>query len=86
MFFYTVFGTHPSSMSIEITVNGVARGAIYVDNRATPYDYTGCTGVAVLPLNQGDDCFIRTHSTYNPTGSIVSGYWMHTSFSGVNIG
>jgi len=86
MFFYTVFGTHSSYMSIEITVNSVVRGAIYVENTATPSVYTGSTGVAVFILNQGDDCFIRTHSTYNPGGSIRSDYLMRTSFSGVKIG
>jgi hypothetical protein len=64
MFFYTVFGTKPSSMSIEITVNSIARGVIYVDNRVAPAVYTGSTGVAVFALNQGDDCFIRTHSLF----------------------
>ena len=86
MLFYTVFGTKPSSMSIEITVNSIARGVIYVDNRVAPAVYTGSTGVAVFALNQGDDCFIRTHSTYNPSGSIRSDNVMRTSFSGVNIG
>ena len=86
MFFYTVFGTQPSFMSIEITVNSVARGAIYVDNEAAPSAYTGSTGVAVFVLNQGDDCFIRTHSTYQSTGDIESDSLMRTSFSGVKIG
>ena len=86
MFFYTTFGTHPSYMSIQITVNSVPRGVIFVDNRATPYDYTGCTGVAVFALNQGDDCFIRTHSISNPSGSIQSDHLLRTSFSGVKIG
>jgi hypothetical protein len=86
MFFYTVCGVHPSYMSIEITVNGVARGVIYVDNQAATTAYTGCTGVAVFVLNQGDDCFIRTHSTYSSTGSIRSDFLMRTSFSAVKIG
>ena len=86
MFFYTVFGAYPSSMSIEITVNSIARGAIFVDNEAAPSVFTGSTGVAVFILNQGDDCFIRTHSYYNPTGSIISSNLMHASFSGVKIG
>ena len=86
MFFYTVFGSHPSYMSIEITVKSVPRGVIYVDNRATPYDYTGSTGVAVFALNQGDDCFIRTHSTHSSAGYIRSDVLMRTSFSGVQIG
>ena len=86
MFFYTVFGTHPSFMSIEIMVNSVARGAIFVDSRATPYANTGSTGVVVFVLNQGDDCFVRTHSTYPSTGNINSNYLMSTSFSGVKIG
>ena len=86
MFFYTVCGYHPSHMSIEITVNSVARGAIFVDNEAAPSVYTGSTGVAVFALNQGDDCFIRTHSTYSPSGSIRSDNLMRTSFSGVKIG
>ena len=85
MFFYTTFGTHPSYMSIEITVNSVARGVIFVDNQAAPNVYTGSTGVAVFVLSQGDDCFIRTHSTYSSTGSIRSGNLMRTSFSGVKI-
>ena len=85
MFFYTVFGEHPSYMSIEITVNSVARGAIFVDNRATPYHNTGSTGVAVFVLSQGDDCFMRTQSTYPSTGNINSNYMMRTSFSGVKI-
>ena len=86
MFFYTVFGTHPSYISIEITVNSVSRGAIFVDNQAAPNVYTGYTVVAVFALNQGDDCFIRTHSTYSSTGSIESDDLMRTSFSGVKIG
>ena len=86
MFFYTVFGTLASHMSFEITVNSVARGAIFVDNVAAPSAYTGSTGVAVFVLNQGDDCFIRTQSTYTSTGSINSNYLMRTSFSGVKIG
>jgi hypothetical protein len=86
LFFYTVFGTHPSSISIEITVGSIARGAIYVDNRATSYDYTGSTGVAVFALNQGDDCFIRTHSTDHSTGCIHSGDYQRISFSAVKIG
>ena len=85
MFFYTTFGTHPSYMSIEITVNSVARGVIFVDNQAAPSVYTGYTGVAVFVLNQGDDCFIRTHSTYSSTGSIRSDNLMRTCFSGVKI-
>ena len=86
MFFYTVFGTHPSYISTEITVNGFARGAIFVDNQATPSVYTGSTGVAVFVLNQGNDCFIRTHSTYASAGSIHSTAVIRTSFSGVRIG
>ena len=86
VFFYTAFGTYPSFMSIEITVNSVSRGAIFVDNQAAPNSYTGSTGVAVFALNKGDDCFIRTHSTYNPSGSIRSDFVMRTSFSGVKIG
>ena len=73
-------------MSIEITVNSIARGALFVDNRAEPSVFTGSTGLAVFILNQGDDCFIRTHSTYSPTGSIESDNKLRTSFSGVKIG
>ena len=51
-------------MSFEITVNSVARGAIFVVNVAAPSAYTGSTGVAVFVLNQGDDCCIQTQSTY----------------------
>ena len=86
MFFYTVFCERASYMSIEITVNSVARGVIFVDNEAAPNVYTGSTGVGVFVLNQGDDCFIRTHSTYPSTGSIQSDNVMRTSFSGVKIG
>jgi hypothetical protein len=86
LFFYTVFGTHPSYTSIEITVNGFARGAIFVDNQAAPSAYTGSTGVAVFSLSQGNDCFIRTHSTYASTGCIHSGEYQRTSFSAVKIG
>ena len=86
MFFYTVFCDRASYTSTEITVNSVARGAIFVDNQATPSAYTGSTGVAVFTLNQGDDCFIRTHSTYASKGIIRSDSLMRTSFSGVKIG
>ena len=86
MFFYTVFCDNPSFMSIEITVNGVSRGVIFVDNEAAPRVFTGSTGVAVFVLNQGDDCFIRTHSAYQSTGNINSYELMRTSFSGVKIG
>ena len=86
LFFYTVFGTHPSYISIEITVNGFARGAIFVDNQAAPSVYTGSTGVAVFALRQGNDCFIRAHSTYASSGSIHSTPVIRTSFSGVKIG
>jgi hypothetical protein len=64
MFFDAVFGTRTSHMSFEITVNSVARGAIFVVNVAAPSAYTGSTGVAVFVLNQGDDCCIQTQSTY----------------------
>ena len=86
LFFYTVFGTHPSYISIEITVNGFARGAIFVDNQAAPSVHTGSTGVAVFALSQGNDCFMRTHSTYASSGSIHSTPVIRTSFSGVKIG
>jgi hypothetical protein len=86
VFFYTVFCERASYTSIEITVNSVARGVIFVDNEATPNVYTGSTGVAVFTLNQCDDCFIRTHSTYASTGIIRSGHLMRTSFSGMKIG
>ena len=86
MFLYTVFGTLHSHMSFEITVNSVARGAIFVDNVTASNSYTGSTGVAVFVLNRDDDCFIRTHSTYHSTGNINSNSLMRTSFSGVKIG
>ena len=85
MFFYTAFGTHLSYMSIEITVNSVSRGAIYVVNQAAPSVYTASTDVAVFVLNQGDDCFTRTHSTYASAGSINSNDLMRTALSRVKI-
>ena len=71
--------------SIEITVNNVVRGAIFVDNEAAPSAYSGTTCIAVFVLNQGEYCFIRTHSTYHSNGNINSNSEMRTSFSGVNI-
>ena len=82
MFFYSVCGRHPSYMSIEITVNSVSCAAIFVDNQAA---YTWSTGVAVFTVNQGDDCFTRTHSTYASAGSINSNDLMRTALSRVKI-
>jgi hypothetical protein len=82
MFFYTVFGRHPSYMSIEITVNSVSCAAIFVDNQAA---YTWSTGVAVFAVNQGDDCFMRTHSTYASARSVNSNDLMRISLSRVKI-
>ncbi|VDI19736.1 Hypothetical predicted protein [Mytilus galloprovincialis] len=72
--------------SFEIVVNSASRGSIFVENGGSQSVYTCTTGVAVLLLNQGDACTIRTHSTYPSTGTIRSGDFMRTSFSGVLVG
>lgn len=61
IFTYTIFMEIGGYDSFEISINDVAPGSIFVDNnRATQNAYTGSTGVAILDLNQGDACVIRT--------------------------
>ncbi|CAC5388308.1 unnamed protein product [Mytilus coruscus] len=85
---YTVFMETQSYGSFEIAVNNVARGTVFVDNNTDAQNaYTGSTCVAILVLNQGDVCIVRTHSNYpNVRGSVRSDYLMRTSFSGAKIG
>ncbi|XP_071168575.1 heavy metal-binding protein HIP-like [Mytilus edulis] len=86
LFSYTVFSERQGYGSFEIVVNSASRGSIFVENGGAQSVYTGSTGVAVLLLNQGDACTIRTHSTYASTGTIRSGKLMRTSFSGLIVG
>ncbi|CAG2196056.1 unnamed protein product [Mytilus edulis] len=88
LFTYTVFMEAFSYGSFEIAVNDVARGTIFVDNNTHEQNaYTGSTGVAILVLNRGDACVIRTHSRYpHVKGSVRSDDLMRTSFSGARIG
>ncbi|XP_063427733.1 uncharacterized protein LOC134711201 [Mytilus trossulus] len=86
LFSYTVFSERQGYGSFEIVVNSASRGSIFVENGGAQSVYTGSTGVAVLLLNQGDACTIRTHSTYSSTGTIRSGNLMRTAFSGVIVG
>lgn len=88
LFTYTVFMEAYSYGSFEIAVNDVARGTIFVDNNTQEQNaYTGSTGVAILVLNRGDACVIRTHSRYpHVKGSVRSDDLMRTSFSGARIG
>lgn len=88
IFAYTLFMESGGYDSFEISINDVARGSIFVDNNtATQNAYTGSIGVAILVLNQGDACVIRTHSNYpHGKGSVRSDDLMRTSFSGARIG
>ncbi|CAC5408342.1 C1QL [Mytilus coruscus] len=83
---YTVFPNGAGSWaSVELTVNSISRGAIFIDSSSGDPDYTGCTGFAVLALKQGDVCFVRVHSTYHSVGKIESDSVMRSSFSGVKV-
>ncbi|XP_063411417.1 uncharacterized protein LOC134694342 [Mytilus trossulus] len=83
---YTVFPNGSGSYaSVELTVNSISRNKIFVDSSSTDNDHTGCTGFAVLALNQGDVCFVRLHPTYLSKGNIESGSLMRSSFSGVKV-
>ncbi|CAC5409429.1 C1QL [Mytilus coruscus] len=86
LFSYTVFSERHGYGSFEIVVNSASRGSIFVENSGSQSVYTGTTGVAVLLLNKGDACTIRTHSTYGSTGTIRSDELMRTTFSGVIVG
>ncbi|CAC5408343.1 C1QL [Mytilus coruscus] len=86
IFSYTVFPYNAKSYaSVELTVNSISRGAIFVDSSSTDSDLTGCTGFAVLALKPGDVCLVRVHSTYHSAGSIESDSYMRSSFSGVKV-
>ncbi|VDI65097.1 Hypothetical predicted protein [Mytilus galloprovincialis] len=86
IFSYTVFPNGVGSYaSVELTVNTMPHGAIFVDSSSGDPDYTGCTGFAVLALKQGDVCLVRLHSTYKSAGNIESDHVMRSSFSGVKV-
>ncbi|CAC5408344.1 unnamed protein product [Mytilus coruscus] len=86
IFSYTVFPSGAGSYaSVELAVNSISRGAIFIDSSSGDPDYTGCTGFAVLALKQGDVCFVRVHSTHHAVGRIGSDSVMRSSFSGVKV-
>ncbi|XP_063412607.1 complement C1q-like protein 4 [Mytilus trossulus] len=86
MFSYTVFPNGAGSFaSVELTVNSMPHGAIFVDSSSADGDFTGCTGFVVLALKQGDICLVRFHSTYQSAGKIESDSFMRSSFSGVKV-
>ncbi|VDI65096.1 Hypothetical predicted protein [Mytilus galloprovincialis] len=83
---YTVFPNGAGSYaSVELTVNSMPRGTIFIDSQSSDNDFTGCTGFAVLALKQGDVCFVRLNPTYQSTGSIASSSNMRSSFSGIKV-
>ncbi|XP_063418531.1 uncharacterized protein LOC134701324 [Mytilus trossulus] len=83
---YTVFPNGARNYaSVELTVNSMPRGTIFIDSQTSNNDFTGCTGFAVLALKQGDVCFVRLNPTYQSIGSIASSSIMRSSFSGIKV-
>ena len=75
------------SQSIILIVNGQTYTSLY--NR--PYQYTAVghndadesvTGIAIVHVNQGDDVYLRTHTTYDGTRSVFSNEYGKSTFGG----
>ena len=75
------------SQSIILIVNGQTYTSLY--NR--PYQYTAVghndadesvTGFAIVHVNQGDDVYLRTHTTYDGTRSVFSNEYGKSTFGG----
>ena len=73
--------------SIVLVVNGSIYVSIY--NRSYEYSTSGgvgadesVTGYAVVNVNQGDDVYLRSHSTYVGRGSVQSSEMGRSTFGG----
>lgn len=74
--------------SIVLVVNGIDYTSIY--NRAFDHDGTlhtdgadeSVTGYAIARVNQGEDVFLRSHSSYTGTGDIFSNEFGLSTFGG----
>ena len=64
---------------MELTLNSVRAGIVYVQGDTT---YNGVTGVAVIQLQQNDVVMVRSEPGFTPHGNIYSDPNTKTSFSG----
>lgn len=74
--------------SIVLVVNGIDYTSIY--NRAFDHDGTlnihgadeSVTGYAIARVNQGEDVFLRSHSSFTGAGGIISNDYGLSTFGG----
>ncbi|XP_062592278.1 uncharacterized protein LOC134253717 [Saccostrea cucullata] len=71
------------NFSTELIVNGDVYGSAYL--RAHLDDDDQSTATAVAHVNEGEDVYVRTHSSYSSTGSIRSNTHGRSSFAGWKI-
>ncbi|XP_048753888.2 uncharacterized protein LOC125665276 [Ostrea edulis] len=74
-----------NKQSIVLIVNGSSYTSLY--NRSVVLEHSDgadetVTGFAVAHVNQGDDVFLRTHSSYHGDGGIFSNEFGRSSFCG----
>lgn len=66
--------------SIVLVVNGIDYTSIY--NRETPGADESVTGYAIARVNQGEDVFLRSHSSFTGAGGIISNDYGLSTFGG----
>ncbi|XP_062585323.1 uncharacterized protein LOC134246988 [Saccostrea cucullata] len=79
------YGSTPEYHSTEIVINNNVYGSAYAVAIPTSSRDDIGTGTAVAHVNQGDDVYIRTHSSYQGTGGILSDEFGRSSFAGWKI-
>nr|XP_022297763.1 uncharacterized protein LOC111107086 [Crassostrea virginica] len=79
VFSWTTFVDPHSYFPMELTLNSVRAGIVYVQGDTT---YNGVTGVAVIQLQQNDVVMVRSEPGFTPKGNIYSDPNTKTSFSG----
>lgn len=65
----------------ELVKNAKVVGVFNSDTRQVSIQYH-IAGTIVIPINQGDDVFVRTHATSRNTGVIISDDYGRSSFAG----
>lgn len=66
--------------SIVLVVNGIDYTSIY--SRETPGADESVTGYAIARVNQGEDVFLRSHSSFTGAGGIISNDYGLSTFGG----
>ncbi|CAG2195126.1 unnamed protein product [Mytilus edulis] len=83
----TIFPGRGTLTSVHILRNSDVVGDIFADMRGTNVQtLSGSTGIVVVTMNKGDSASVRTSSTHQSTGMILSDPNMKTSFAGWKIG